>query len=134
MASRAPDAAAPAAPAAEPSAPAQAEGTDPSAAPAPAEAASETSAPSGDAALPEEVESDPERKAEAASYTKLVSTFIRTDFDSTRKRVARRLQAARNSEDEVTRQLVEAAINRLREEGQYDSFESALGDAASATG
>ena len=81
----------------------------------------------------EDIENDPERQAEAASYNKLVATFLRTDFDSTRKRVARRLQAARNSDDQVTRYLVEAAINRLREDGQYASFESALDDAAAAT-
>jgi hypothetical protein len=81
----------------------------------------------------DDIENDPERKAEAASYSKLVSTFLRTDFDSTRKRVARRLQAARNSDDQVTRYLVETALNRLREDGQYASFESALGDTAAAT-
>jgi cell division GTPase FtsZ len=79
---------------------------------------------------PDEIDNDPERKAEAASYNKLVSTFMRTDFDSTRKRVARRLQAARNSEDGVTRFLVEAALNRLREEGQFGSFEAAISDTA----
>jgi hypothetical protein len=80
----------------------------------------------------DEVENDPARKEESASYSKLVSTFMRTDFDSTRKRVARRLQAARNSDDDVTRFLVEAALNRLREEGQFDSFEGALTDGSAA--
>ncbi len=130
-----PAAAAPADPA--DSEPAQADGTDPSAAPEPAapEGATASDEATGTEGISaEELENDPERKAEAASYTKLVSTFIRTDFDSTRKRVARRLQAARSSDDEVTRKLVESALNRLREEGQYDSFESAIGDAASATG
>src|SRR5690606_12535210 len=34
---------------------------------------------------------DPHRQAEAASYQKLVATFLRTEFDSTKRRVARRL-------------------------------------------
>ncbi len=116
-------------------APSASVGTDPSAAPPPADPPEVSPTPpavvSGDV-NPDDIENDPERKAEAASYNKLVSTFLRTDFDSTRKRVARRLQAARNSEDQVTRYLVETALNRLREDGQYASFESALGDGAAA--
>lgn len=127
-----------AAPAPEVAAAAPSLGTDPSAAPPPAEAPSDTASSGADDAVdlsgvdPAIIENDPERKAEAASYSKLVSTFIRTDFDSTRKRVARRLQAARDSEDQVTRYLVESALNRLREEGQFDSFQAALGDTAAA--
>jgi cell division GTPase FtsZ len=79
------------------------------------------------------IDNDPERKAEAASYAKLVSTFIRTDFESTRKRVARRLHAARTAEDEITRYLAEAAVARLREEGQFAAFEDALNDSAAVT-
>ncbi len=122
-------------------APAASLGTDPSAAPDPADSPDDPSPPPPAAALAvdmagvnrDDIENDPERKAEAASYSKLVSTFLRTDFDSTRKRVARRLQAARNSDDQVTRYLVETAINRLKEDGQYASFEAALGDTAAAT-
>jgi hypothetical protein len=85
--------------------------------------------------LPEHlnIEGDAERKAEAASYSKLVSTFLRTDFESTRKRVARRLQAARTSDDEITRYLAEAALARLRDEGQYAAYEDALNDSAQIT-
>ncbi|HEX2729961.1 MAG TPA: hypothetical protein VHM70_00090 [Polyangiaceae bacterium] len=79
-----------------------------------------------------DIENDADRKAEAASYAKLVSTFLRTDFESTRKRVARRLHAARTAEDEITRYLAEAAVARLKEEGQYTAFEDALNDSASA--
>ncbi len=122
-------------------APAASLGTDPSAAPDPADSPDDPSPPPPAAAPAvdmagvnrDDIENDPERKAEAASYSKLVSTFLRTDFDSTRKRVARRLQAARNSDDQVTRYLVETAINRLKEDGQYASFEAALGDTAAAT-
>ncbi len=136
--------AAPAAAPAETTTTAPAPGTDPSAAPGPGSvppppddsSTMNVSPQVVDRPIPElnqdEVESDPERKAESASYSKLVSTFMRTDFDSTRKRVARRLQAARNSDDDVTRFLVEAALNRLREEGQFDSFESALSEGSSA--
>ena len=81
----------------------------------------------------DDLDNDPERKAEAASYAKLVTTFMRTDFDSTRKRVARRLHAARTSDDEVTRYLAESALNRLREEGKFATFEDALGESATAT-
>lgn len=80
-----------------------------------------------------DIEGDAERKAEAASYAKLVSTFIRTDFESTRKRVARRLHAARTADDEITRYLAEAAVARLKEEGQFTAFEDALSDSASAS-
>jgi cell division GTPase FtsZ len=80
-----------------------------------------------------DIEGDAERKAEAASYAKLVSTFIRTDFESTRKRVARRLHAARTADDEITRYLAEAAVARLKEEGQFNAFEEALSDTASAS-
>lgn len=114
--------------------------TDPEAAPAPSDGGLDEEVPlytsSVAPSIPdlnqEEVERDPERQAESASYVKLVSTFVRTDFDSTRKRVARRLQAARNSDDEVTRFLAEIALNRLREEGQFAAFEDALRDSVSA--
>jgi cell division GTPase FtsZ len=107
-------------------------GTDPSATTA---GGSTTDYPEMKLTLPAhlDIEGDAERKAEAASYAKLVSTFVRTDFESTRKRVARRLQAARTADDEITRYLAEAAVARLREEGQYAAFEDALNDSATVT-
>jgi hypothetical protein len=90
----------------EPSAPASSEGP-----------ASGSVAPPGD---------DPDRKSEAASYAKLVATFLRTEFESTKKRVARRLDAARKSDDAKTRGFAERAIERIKSEGQGEAFEAAL--------
>lgn len=73
------------------------------------------------------------RQSEAASYQKLVATFLRTEFDSTRRRVARRLDAARRADDALTRDLAETALDRLREEGQLAAFEDILQDGASAS-
>jgi hypothetical protein len=69
---------------------------------------------------------DPDRKSEAASYAKLVATFLRTEFESTKKRVARRLDAARKSDDAKTRGFAERAIERIKSEGQGEAFEAAL--------
>lgn len=71
---------------------------------------------------------DAQRQAEAASYQKLVATFLRTEFDSTKRRVARRLDAARKSEDAVSRELADAALERLRQAGQMQAFEEVLED------
>lgn len=76
---------------------------------------------------------EPQRQAEAASYQKLVATFLRTEFDSTKRRVARRLDAARRSDDALTRDLAETALDRLREEGQLAAFEGVLRDGAAAS-
>jgi hypothetical protein len=81
---------------------------------------------------------DGDRRSEAASYAKLVATFLRTEFESTKKRVARRLDAASKSDDAKTRGFAERAIERIRSEGQGDSFDAALGsdesqDEASST-
>jgi hypothetical protein len=56
----------------------------------------------------------------------LVATFLRTEFESTKKRVARRLEAARSSDDAKTRGFAERAIERIKSEGQGDAFEAAL--------
>src|SRR5690606_2932427 len=76
---------------------------------------------------------DPHRQAEAASYQKLVATFLRTEFDSTKRRVARRLDAARRAEDPLSRDLAHTALDRLNEEGQLSAFEAILQDAASVS-
>jgi hypothetical protein len=78
-------------------------------------------------------ESDESNEAEASNYAKLVTTFLRTEFDSTRRRVARRLHEARNSEVPQTRKLAEAAIDRIRDAGQYGAFENALEDSPFAS-
>jgi cell division GTPase FtsZ len=80
------------------------------------------------AMLPE----DPARSAEMEGYYKLVTTFLRTEFDSTRRRVARRLEAVRTSNDAVSRELVERALERVREAGQYGPFQEALGEGPAA--
>ena len=113
--------------------PAAAPRTDPDAAAAPNGAEATPAIQPPESVSLDDLDNDPERKAEAASYAKLVTTFMRTDFDSTRKRVARRLHAARTSDDEVTRYLAESALNRLREEGKFATFEDALGESATAT-
>lgn len=76
---------------------------------------------------------DPQRQAEAASYQKLVATFLRTEFDSTKRRVARRLDAARRAEDALSRDLAHTALERLAEEGQMSAFEAILQDANNAS-
>jgi hypothetical protein len=91
---------------------------------APAERAVEQYSMPPPALLPE----DPARSAEMEGYYKLVTTFLRTEFDSTRRRVARRLEAVRASTDPVSRELVERALERVREAGQYASFQEALGE------
>jgi cell division GTPase FtsZ len=103
-------------------------------APAPAVAVeaegAEASSPAGTAPLSEPpdatAQDDSDRRSEAASYAKLVATFLRTEFESTKKRVARRLDAARKSDDAKTRGFAERAIERIRSEGQGDAFEAAL--------
>lgn len=75
---------------------------------------------------------DPQRQAEAASYQKLVATFLRTEFESTKRRVARRLDAARRSDDALSRDLAFTALDRLKEEGQEAAFEAILRDNLSA--
>jgi hypothetical protein len=124
-------------------APGQAKSITPSAAPAAnraappaAEAAAEPSGPSSD--VPSSsiagAGEDPDRKSEAASYAKLVATFLRTEFESTKKRVARRLDAARKSDDAKTRGFAERAIERIKSEGQGDAFEAALSGEESQDG
>ncbi len=76
---------------------------------------------------------DPHRQAEAASYQKLVATFLRTEFDSTKRRVARRLDAARRAEDALSRDLAHTALERLSEEGQLSAFEAILQDGPSVS-
>jgi cell division GTPase FtsZ len=76
---------------------------------------------------------DPQRQAEAASYQKLVATFLRTEFDSTKRRVARRLDAARRSEDALSRDLAFTALERLKEESQEAAFEAILTDGVAVT-
>jgi cell division GTPase FtsZ len=76
---------------------------------------------------------DAHRQAEAASYQKLVATFLRTEFDSTKRRVARRLDAARRAEDALSRDLAHTALERLNEEGQLSAFEAILQDGASVS-
>jgi hypothetical protein len=78
-------------------------------------------------------ELDAHRQAEAASYQKLVATFLRTEFDSTKRRVARRLDAARRAEDPLSRDLAQTALERLGEEGQLSAFEAILQDASSVS-
>ncbi len=75
---------------------------------------------------------DAQRQAEAASYQKLVATFLRTEFDSTKRRVARRLDAARRSEDALSRDLAFTALERLKEESQEAAFEAILRDNVAA--
>jgi hypothetical protein len=75
-----------------------------------------------------ELPTDPLRVSEADGYNKLVSTFLRTEFDSTRRRVARRLDAARKSADATSKQLAERALERVRDAGQVQAFEAALTD------
>lgn len=76
---------------------------------------------------------DAHRQAEAASYQKLVATFLRTEFDSTKRRVARRLDAARRSDDGLSRDLAHTALDRLSEEGQLSAFEAILQDGVSVS-
>jgi cell division GTPase FtsZ len=76
---------------------------------------------------------DAHRQAEAASYQKLVATFLRTEFDSTKRRVARRLDAARRAEDALSRDLAHTALDRLNEEGQLSAFEAILQDGSSVS-
>lgn len=76
---------------------------------------------------------DAQRQAEAASYQKLVATFLRTEFDSTKRRVARRLDAARRSDDALSRDLAFTALERLKEEGQEAAFEAILRDSVAAS-
>lgn len=76
---------------------------------------------------------DAHRQAEAASYQKLVATFLRTEFDSTKRRVARRLDAARRSDDALSRDLAHTALDRLSDEGQLSAFEAILQDGASVS-
>jgi hypothetical protein len=76
---------------------------------------------------------EPHRQAEAASYQKLVATFLRTEFDSTKRRVARRLDAARRAEDALSRDLAHTALERLGEEGQLAAFEAILQDGPSVS-
>jgi hypothetical protein len=78
-------------------------------------------------------ELDAHRQAEAASYQKLVATFLRTEFDSTKRRVARRLDAARRAEDPLSRDLAHTALERLDEEGQLPAFEAILQDGSSVS-
>jgi cell division GTPase FtsZ len=78
-------------------------------------------------------ESDQEfGSAETVNYPKLATTFLRTGFESTRRRVAQRLSAALNSADLQHRKLAEQAIERIRAEGQYLAFQAASAEAASA--
>lgn len=91
----------------------------------PGSVAASSVAPAGD---------DPDRKSEAASYAKLVATFLRTEFESTKRRVARRLEAARKSDDPKTRGFAERAIDRIKSEGQGEAFEAALSGEESQDG
>jgi cell division GTPase FtsZ len=75
---------------------------------------------------------DAMRQAEGASYQKLVATFLRTEFDSTKRRVARRLDAARRSDDALSRDLAFTALERLKEEDQESVFENILRDSVAA--
>ncbi len=94
----------------------------------------DTMAPAGEefVSMPPLAEGEVDRKAEAASYAKLVATFLRTEFESTKRRVARRLDAARRSEDEQTRTFAEKAIERIGKEGQMEAFEAALTENSTA--
>lgn len=117
----------------EPSASPEAQqGESPSQPDAAAESSPNGSAPDGasdsmTSQLPPVAAEDADRRSEAASYAKLVATFLRTEFESTKRRVARRLDAARQSEDAKTRAFAERAIERIRSEGQGDAFDDALG-------
>ena len=59
-------------------------------------------------------------------FEKLVTTFLRTNFESTKRRVARRIQSARDSKNTGQRRLADEAVERIRTEGRFDDFELAL--------
>lgn len=63
---------------------------------------------------------------DADPFKKLVATFLRTDFDSTKRRVARRIKSAQDSTDPAERRAADEAVQQIRAEGRLEDYQSAL--------
>ena len=63
---------------------------------------------------------------ESDTYTKLADAFLNSASDSTRRRIARRLDVAQNSESALIREHAGQAIGRIRSVDP-SAFDHALG-------